>query len=58
MTVVQIKPIWGLLWAKTKKQLKTVPMGIQASISLMNLLHECLGLLLEPLHHHSLDTFV
>jgi hypothetical protein len=59
MRVVQIKLIWGVLCAKTYKPLKTVPMGIDASIPLMNLLHEeCPGPLLEPLHHRCLDSSI
>jgi hypothetical protein len=63
MSLVQMKPIQGLFWVKESRLLTIVLMSVEASIPLTHQLmdpfcKELPGLLLESLHHHSLDVFV
>lgn len=51
---IKLIHIWGLLWM-TKRQLKTVPTGMQQSLQLINALHR---LLLQLLYHHSPNIFI
>jgi hypothetical protein len=58
-----MKTIWGLFWAKEKRQLKTVAIGTEADIPVMHQPIDCLhrelaGVLLELLCQCDLDVFI